>query len=124
MWLLQSPVAQMSTAFLCVCVCVLKITSCLFNSPPLFSLYLSTQQEVIFGVLWDLSLVTTFGQYLGAEKVVEAACAASVSFAGWGGNLVGTWLSLVAVQTECICFNVVLIGISCYNVLFINLQET
>lgn len=36
----------------------------------------------------------------------------------------GTWLSLAAVQTECICFNVVLIGISCYNVLFINLQET
>lgn len=36
----------------------------------------------------------------------------------------GTWLSLVAAQAECICFNVVLIDVSCYNVLFINLQET
>ena len=36
----------------------------------------------------------------------------------------GTWLSLVALQSQCICFNVFLIDISCYNVLFINLQET
>lgn len=36
----------------------------------------------------------------------------------------GTWLSLVALQSQRVCFNVFLIDISCYNVLFINLQET
>lgn len=36
----------------------------------------------------------------------------------------GTRLSLGAVQSHCIYFNVFLIDISCYNVLFINLQET
>lgn len=74
--------------FLCVCVFVCAYPQgCFlssFNDPPVFSL----QQEVIFGVLWDPSLVTTLGQSLGAEKVVEAACATSVSFAGWDWNLV------------------------------------
>lgn len=56
----------------------------------------------------------------GAGNSVEAACATSI-FLQHG---TGTVLSLGAVQSQCIYFNMFLIDISCYNVLFIYFQET
>lgn len=55
--ILQCPVTEMSTAFLCPQDNLLS-----FNDPPLFSLHprdhLSTTKEALFGVLWDLSLLS------------------------------------------------------------------
>lgn len=51
----------------------------------------------------------------GAEQVVEAACA-TCSSCKLG---LEPWC-----LSQCICFNVFLIDIFCYNLLFINLQET
>lgn len=107
---------EMSTAFLCPQDNLLSS----FNDPCLFSLHprdhLSTPKEVLFGILWDLS-----AQPWRVLRMLWRPHVSPLFLLQVGTE---TWLSLVALQSQCICFNMFLIDVSCYNILFINLQET
>lgn len=92
------------------CFCILKtiyyiLKIILFCSPCIL--------EISSEVLWVR--VCLCSALKGAEQIMEAACATCSSCKPGPDS----WC-----LSQCICFNVFIIDISCYNLLFINLLET